>query len=209
MKTFKKFPVWFSRQGLNRKLFLGGMGLLLIIGMCSLMFIFFTPPEPQSPAITATFKGADSVVLSTRTPTPTNLAISNGSPTHTRTPLPTGLPTQSLETATIVVLPATLSAATTGVLVLITAVDKQLEYVDIQNAGGAPVSLSKWVLVSETGNQSCRLRGILQSKEVLRIWAGTGQVGLSCGFKNPIWLNQEPDPAVLYNADGEEVSRFP
>jgi len=125
-----------------------------------------------------------------------------------RTPLPTGLPTLSFETPTVVVLP-TLSRATTGALVLIIYVDKQLEFVDIQNAGGAPADLRGWALVSETGKQSCPLRGILLSKEVLRIWAGTGQVGISCGFKNLIWLDEVPDPAVLYNAKGEEVSRYP
>ena len=143
---------------------------------------------------------------------PTDTLTPTISPTATETeaPLPTGLPTLSLDfkTATVVVFP-TISRATYGALVLITAVDKELEYVDIQNAGGAPTTLSGWTLVSEAGNQICRLRGILLSHQVLRIWAGTGQIGFSCGFTNPIWLNNELDPAVLYNAYGQEVSRYP
>ena len=218
MKIIKKFPVWFSKQRLSGRIFLVVMGLLFVICMCSLLSTIFTRPEQQSLSITATYKGADSVIFITwtpgpasSTPTPNGSVTPTISPTATETeaPLPTGLPTQNFETATVVILPATLSPATAGILVLITGVDKQLEYVDIQNAGNPPVNLRGWILVSETGNQSCRLRGILQPKEVLRIWAGTGQVGISCGFKNPIWLNEEPDPAVLYNAKGEEVSRYP
>ena len=224
MKIIQKFPIWFSKQRLSAKIFLVVMGLLLVIGMCSILSIVFTRPEQQSPSITATYQGADGITFmtwtpgpTTSTPTPDGSAIPADSatltisPTATGTdvPLPTGLPTRSFETATVVRLPATLSPATAGILVLITAVDKQLEYVDIQNAGNPPVNLRGWVLVSETGNQACKLRGILEPKQVLRIWAAKGQVGLSCEFKNPIWLDQELDPAVLYNAKGEEVSRFP
>jgi len=224
MKIIQKFPIWFSKQRLSAKIFLVVMGLLLVIGMCSILSIVFTRPEQQSPSITATYQGADGITFmtwtpgpTTSTPTPDGSAIPADSatltisPTATGTdvPLPTGLPTRSFETATVVRLPATLSPATGGILVLITAVDKQLEYVDIQNAGNPPVNLRGWVLVSETGNQACKLRGILEPKQVLRIWAAKGQVGLSCEFKNPIWLDQELDPAVLYNAKGEEVSRFP
>jgi len=217
MKTISALLVWFSKQKLREKLLIGGVGLFFLIGMCGLLSLIFTRPEQKSPALTATNEGEGSIAFITWTPAPTTTsspsptvsAIPTGSPTLTPAPLPTGLPTRSFDTATVVVLPATLSAATAGVLVLITGVDKKLEYVDIQNAGNPPVNLSGWVLVSEAGNQSCKLKGILQPKEVLRIWAGTGQVGFSCGFKRTIWLDNQPDPAVLYNAKAEEVSRYP
>ncbi|HXD11319.1 MAG TPA: lamin tail domain-containing protein [Anaerolineales bacterium] len=209
MNTIKKFPVWFSQQRLSGRIFLVVLGLLVVICTCSLLATVFTRPQQQAPTVTATYKGADSFAVQTWTPTPTNLPILTPTPFPTRTALPTGLPTQIFETATTVVLPATLSPATAGILVLITAVNKELEYVDIQNAGSPTVNLKGWVLVSEAGNQSCKLRGILEPKQVLRIWAATGQVGLSCEFRNPIWLNEEPDPAVLYNPKGEEVSRYP
>jgi lamin tail-like protein len=209
MKTIKKFPVWFSRQRPSGRIFLVVIGLLFVIYMCSLLSTIFTRSGQQSPSATPTSRGADSVALLTWTPTPTSLSIFTDTPAPIRTPLPTGLPTRSFETATVVILKATLSRGTAGVLVLITGVNKQLEYVDIQNAGFPTVNLRGWALVSETGKQTCLLHGILQYKEVLRIWAGTGQVGFSCGFKRPIWLDEEPDPAVLYNADGEEVSRYP
>jgi hypothetical protein len=88
-----------------------------------------------------------------------------------------------------------------------------LEYVDIQNAGLIEVNLSGWALVSEVGNQVCYLKGLLKPKDVLRIWAAFGPTGqtdiINCGFKNPIWLDEQLDPAVLYNAKGDEVSRYP
>ncbi len=213
MKTISELSVWFLKQKRNSKLMIGGLGLVILFGLCGFLSVIFTRFAQQSPAITATHNGANSVIFITWTPAPTNTAIPTrptGSPVATRTPLPTGLPTQGLETATVVILPTSFSSgAATDVLVVITAVNKKLEYVDIQNAGGSPVNLNGWALVSETGNQSCLLRGILQSKEVLRIWAGTGSVGLSCGFKRNIWMDKEPDPAVLYNADEQEVSRYP
>jgi hypothetical protein len=208
MKTIKKFPVWFAKQRLSGRIFLVFMGLLIVFGLGSLLVRAFTPSEQTVPTVTVAPQGADGAVINNWTPTPTTVAISGSSPSPLRTPLPTGLPTLSFDTPTVVVLP-TFSRATAGVLVLIIYIDKQLEFVDIQNAGGAPADLRGWVLVSETGDQTCNLKGTLLSKQVLRIWAGTGQVGLSCGFKNPIWLDEESDPAVLYNAKGEEVSRYP
>lgn len=94
--------------------------------------------------------------------------------------------------------------------VVIIGVNKRDEYVDIQNVGGSPQDLSGWVLVSEKGNQACSLGGTIQPNAVLRIWAlseDAGQGGFNCGFGSNIWNNSESDPAVLYNAQGVEVSR--
>jgi hypothetical protein len=93
--------------------------------------------------------------------------------------------------------------------VVIIHVNKLEEYAEIQNLTADPVNLDGWRLVSEVGNQSCRLRGTLQPEEVLRIWARRGNPGLDCRFQNNIWRDNEPDPAVLYNPQGQEVSRFP
>jgi hypothetical protein len=96
-------------------------------------------------------------------------------------------------------------------LVVIIRVNKQDEYVDIQNQGGTAQDLTNWVLVSERGPQSCTLGGIIEAGVVLRIWAladDAGNGGFNCGFGSPIWNNSEPDPAVLYDANGNEVSRF-
>jgi hypothetical protein len=212
MKTISELPGWFSQQKLSGKLIIGGVGLFFLVCLCGVLTISFNRPR-LSPAITLTYQGADSVVLITWTPagslTPTASATPTSTPVPTRTPLPTSLPTQSFETATTVILPTSIRPALRGSFVAIVFVDKELEYVDIQNLSGAPVYLSGWVLVSERGDQSCTLSGVLQPNEVRRIWAGTNDVGYSCGFLRTIWTDNELDPAVLYNPQGQEVSRYP
>jgi hypothetical protein len=102
----------------------------------------------------------------------------------------------------------TLTPAPSAPKVEIISVNKRDEYVDIENNGNIDVNLSGWLLVSEKGNQSCPLSGTLEVGETLRIWAMDSQnVGFSCGFGTNIWNNSEPDPAVLYNPQGIEVSR--
>ncbi len=92
--------------------------------------------------------------------------------------------------------------------VIISAVNKREEWVDLQNVGNSDVDLAGWKLVSERGNQECPLSGIIKAGESLRVWAMTPQgPGYSCGYNSPIWNNSEVDPAVLYNAQGVEVSR--
>lgn len=89
---------------------------------------------------------------------------------------------------------------------MIVGVNKRAEYVDIQNIGNQAQDLSGWVLVSEKGEQSCSLAGVLEPGQTLRIWAQTGE-GYSCGFEGTIWNNDEYDAAVLYNAAGVEMDR--
>ena len=102
----------------------------------------------------------------------------------------------------------TSTPAPSAPIVEIIDVNKRDEYVDIQNMGNGDVNLSGWLLVSEKGNQSCPLSGTLKAGETLRIWAMESQGdGFSCGFNTNIWNNSEPDPAVLYNPHGIEVSR--
>ncbi|MEP6895875.1 MAG: lamin tail domain-containing protein [Chloroflexota bacterium] len=169
--------------------------------------MLFETWTPAPPTISPTPNGSETA---TPTPLPTKSPTPADTLTPTEAPLPTGLPTQSFETATLVVLPATLSAAAARGLIVIIYVDKELEYVDIQNAGLPPVNIKGWKLVSEVGNQTCYLTGILQPKAVLRIWSGRNHpTGLNCGFYHLIWADNEIDPAVLYNANGEEVSRYP
>lgn len=191
---------------------IGGMGLLFLLCLCGVLSTALTQ-SGQPPTITLTYQGADSVLLITWTPagslTPTSSATPTSTPAPTQTPLPTSLPTRSFETATTVILPTSFRPDLRGSFVAIVLVDKKLEFVDIQNLSGAPVDLSGWVLVSERGDQSCTLSGILQPNEVLRIWAGTAETGYSCGFGRTIWTDNELDPAVLYNPRVQEVSRYP
>lgn len=103
------------------------------------------------------------------------------------------------------------TAAPAGAKVVITAVDKREEFVDIKNTGDAPQNLAGWVLISEKGGQACGLGGVLEPGQTLRIWAmaeDAGMGGYNCGFGTNIWNNSEPDPAALYDAAGNLVSRY-
>ncbi len=133
-------------------------------------------------------------------PTATASATPPSKPTATAPPLPSRTPTTT-HTAT--------AAAPSGPQVIITARDPIAEYVEIQNRGEAVIALDGWRLVSERGNQVCWLSGPLYPGERLRIWADGGyEVGLHCRFRRNIWSNTEPDAAVLYDAQGEVVSRL-
>lgn len=132
----------------------------------------------------------------------------------TFTPASTGSPTltQIVPTATITLFPSSTNppaTATNSGSVTIIAVDKPAEYVDIQNLSSATVDLNGWTLVSEMGNQACKLRGVLLPNEIIRVWARRGSPGLSCRYPINIWNDNTLDPAVLYDPQGKEVSRYP
>jgi endonuclease YncB( thermonuclease family) len=99
-------------------------------------------------------------------------------------------------------------APASGAGLVIVAVNKRDEYVDIRNNGAAAVDLGGWVLHSEKGSQDCALRGRIAPGETLRVYAMTGDGGFNCGFDSNIWNNSEPDAAVLWSPEGAEVSRY-
>lgn len=115
----------------------------------------------------------------------------------------------SAQAAQLGVWQATPTASHLSATLRIVSVNKREEYVDIQNVGGASQELQGWVLLSERGNQRCNLAGTVQPGETLRIWAANGPSGYSCGYNAPIWNNAQVDPAVLYDAAGNVVSRYP
>ena len=161
----------------------------------------------------------------TFTPFPTStLFLPTAFPTFTPLPTETQTATQVAATATILFIPTATdtpfptatatpvpptATATSGGSVVIVAVDKVAEYVEIQNLTPAEVNLRGWRLVSERGNESCALRGTLAPNEILRIWSRRGDPGFDCRLGREIWRDNEVDPAVLYNPQGEEVSRYP
>ncbi len=102
---------------------------------------------------------------------------------------------------------STFESTSPGETLVITTVNKEAEFVDIQNKSNASIDLYGWRLVSEKGSQTCSLSGAIQSNDTLRIYAQTGENGFNCNFSKSIWNNSEPDPAVLYNAQGIEISR--
>ena len=213
----------YSQQGQIGKILFPGLILLMFCFFCSILISLFqlasrnsstAVPSPivlPSVGIGPTPTPLFNFGLATFTPFPT-FPVPSVLPTLTSPPTGTLLPTQTIPTATGTPLPTVTSppatAASSG-SVLITAVNKTMEYVDLQNIGNAPVDLRGWRLVSETGSQSCTLGGVLQPNDVLRVWARKGDSGFSCGYSFNIWNDNQSDPAVLYNAQGEEISRSP
>lgn len=157
-------------------------------------------PTVTRAALTATARPASPVPP---TAAPTTMASPTAlSPTDTQ-PAPI-----LVDTATAPPPPPTETvAAALGPRVVIVAVNKREEYVDIQNQGDQAQDLGGWRLVSERGNQACGLGGVLEASATLRIWAMTGPGGYNCNFGDNIWNNDESDPAVLYDNQGQEVSR--
>jgi len=101
-----------------------------------------------------------------------------------------------------------------GPALKIIAVNKRAEYVTIQNLGSEPVNLRGWTLVSERGNQAWTVPFdfMLQPGATIRIHSGVGQndeSNLYSGFDGNIWRDDLPDPAVLLDPSGVEVSRYP
>ena len=220
----------YSRQGQAGRILLV---FLLVLPLCCLCLVLVSLPSwarrtpstaVPSPVILPSQEGQATPTalfdfdFPTLTPFPT-LPFSTALPTLTSPPTETASPTQTPPAATGTALPTVTSPPatasqppvipTSGGSVLIVAVNKPMEYVEIQNRTNAALDLGGWRLVSETGSQSCPLRGTLQPDEVLRIWARRGEPGFDCRFAFNIWNDNTSDPAVLYNPQGEEVSRFP
>jgi len=94
----------------------------------------------------------------------------------------------------------------------ILAVDVEAEVVDLINPGDEVLDLTGWTLLSERGDQACRLAGELEPGEVLRVWSlarDSHRGGFNCGFDEPIWNNDEPDQALLYAPEGALVDTHP
>ncbi len=87
------------------------------------------------------------------------------------------------------------------------------EYVEITNLGTETIDLAGWVLkdISE-GYPSFTLPSYtLQPGQSVRVY--TNEIhpeygGFSFGSGKAVWNNSGPDVAVLYNAQGQEVSRM-
>jgi len=231
MKQIKSFlselKKIYNQQGQIGKILLPSLVLLIVCCLCSALVSLARPrssPNPVASPIVLPSQGSVATPTAlfnfgtvTFAPFPT-FPSSTALPTLTAsvTGVPTSTPDIPTTTGTAVPLP-TLTASqppspTTVVVVgsvQIAAVDKAKEFVDIQNGSNVPVDLGGWKLVSETGSQVCPLQGMLQPNETLRVWSGKGDSGLNCEFRFNIWNDNQSDPAVLYNAQGQEISRFP
>ncbi len=86
------------------------------------------------------------------------------------------------------------------------------EYVEITNLGNEPQNLAGWVLkdISEGYPSFTFPSYVLAPGQSIRVY--TNEIhpeygGFSFGYGKAIWNNSDPDTAVLYNAQGQEVSR--
>lgn len=215
MKAMRELSSWFAQQKPRGQFVIGCAGLVLLACLWGGVFSMLARSS-QSATLppTLTFQpGLSPTALfnfgvETFTPFPT---LPPSTPLPTLPPSPT---TAMTSTATIVVPTSAINTSTmtstpsNGALTIVN-VNKAAEYVDIQNGSAQAVDLTGWVLVSEKGYQPCDLKGVLQAGEALRIWARTGDSGLSCGYPGNIWNDKEADAAVLYDPQRKEVSRFP
>ena len=208
----------YLQQGQAGRILLPGLALLVICCLClipiSLLPLRARSNVPPSPVVLPGEGTAATPTSLFAFPTFTPfLTLTPFAPTAfpTFTPSPTGTitPTRTFPPATETPLPTTTPTPTPVSPVAIINVDKVAEYAEIQNFTETEINLRGWRLVSEVGSEACSLRGTLEPGEVLRIWVRRGDPGFDCRLGREIWSDNEADPAVLYNADGEEVSRFP
>ena len=207
----------YLQQGQPGRILIAGASLLVLCCLCSIPISWLALRGPSgavpSPVVLPT-QATPTGLLAFPTFTPILSATSfipTAFPTFTPSPTGTHTPTRTIPPATATPLPTATATPTATPInaVIIIHVDKVEEYVEIQNFTQEPVNLRDWRLVSENGEEACRLRGTLEPDEVLRIWARRGDPGFDCGLGREIWIDDEDDPAVLYDAGGEEVSRFP
>jgi competence protein ComEC len=86
------------------------------------------------------------------------------------------------------------------------------EYVEIKNMGSDAVNIGGWTLIDAgEGYPSFTFPSyILQPDESVRVYTNeyhTEYGGFSFGSGKAVWNNSSPDIAVLYNDQGQEVSR--
>lgn len=217
----------YNQQGQLGKILLPGLVLLVFCCICSGLLSLLPRPS-RNPSTVVPSPNLPPTAGGEATPTPLfNFNFPTFTPFPTSTffvpsPFPTATPTPTATvtatpTVTITLLPTNTATATQplpptrgrGATIRIVDVDKLAEYADIENRTNQPIDLLGWRLVSEVGDQSCELSGTLLPNRVLRIWAQQGDPGFDCHFAFNIWRDNEPDPAVLYNPQGEVVSRFP
>lgn len=215
----------YMQQGQVGRILIPALFLFAFCCLCSIVISLLparnspTPIPSQNVLPTSSALATPTPLFSfnfpTSTPFPTStFFVPSPFPTATPAPTQTVTPTSPSPTQTVTSLPTNTATqppppTTRNTTIVIVDVDKRAEYVEIQNFTNAPIDLRGWRLVSEVGNQSCELRGTLRPNRTLRIWAQQGDPGFDCRLPNNIWRDNEPDPAVLYNPQGEEISRFP
>ncbi|MCT4510001.1 MAG: lamin tail domain-containing protein [Tepidibacter sp.] len=95
--------------------------------------------------------------------------------------------------------------------VMITDLDKKVEYIIITNSGSKSVDLTGWKILSVIGNQSFTFpKFTLNSNSSVKVGdsAKNSDVKFHWLDGKGTWHNRKSDPAELYNTKGELVDRF-
>jgi len=120
-------------------------------------------------------------------------------------------PTLAPEATVAGVLPARTQEPTGGVIIL--EVNEPEDWVRLKNTGSSSVDLTNWIVTSDNGFYACVLVGLtLAPGEEVRVWSLARDVqpgDATCDVDGEMWLNVAADPAILYDADFEEVDRYP
>ena len=180
-----------------------------------------TPSSTALPLPIQTTPTPEATATVTPAPTPTEVTISTPTPTPTPTPEATAaVPPTPTSTAPLAPTPTPTVAAPLSQVVLQT-VNLETEVVTIINLGNAPQNMTGWMLVSEVGGQAFRFpsgytpapgatvlvtsgpNGHLAPPAVLQWLKSDGTPS-----KGYVW-NNDGDTALLLDADGNTVSRFP
>ena len=219
----------YLQQGQWGRILVPGLFLIVLCCLCSITLSLFRPRSASTPLPSPfqfptegtpvtptglfdflTFTPFPTSTSFVPTPFPTLTVSPTGIATASPTPSPTVTMTHTPPATSTPVPTNTVTATPTNVPpIQIVNVDKVAEYVEIQNLTQLPINLRGWRLVSEAGNESCDLRGTLDPNQVLRVWSRRGNPGFDCRLGRDIWIDTASDPAVIYNPQGQEVSRYP
>lgn len=175
------------------------------------------PPTAQGEEPTQTpASSAPPTASPTATPSPTGEVSPTDTPRPTESPSPTSTsPASPLETPTVEptsTFPSSVLPTPEDDSVQIDLVDKISEYVYIFNNSEEAQDLEGWVLISDRGDETCPLSGILESGEGILIWAmaeDEQEEGYNCGLETEMWDDDQEDTALLYDAEGQLVSQYP
>jgi hypothetical protein len=185
--------------------------MVFALAGCTATASTMTPPATTTAASTT-----NSVPTSSSTPAGTSSTVTSA--TVTSTPATTTTETGVVTTTTATTSPST-GNASTGETVVINNInfkgdaarEEADEYVEIQNWQDIPVDITGWVLKNVDSDVTFTFPSYtLEAYETVRVY--TNEIhpawgSFSFNHEGPIWDNENGNTAVLYDAQGSEISR--
>lgn len=155
-----------------------------------------------SGAIAEQYRKSERSTPATSLPPPSAVASPSVAPEPTPAPVPTMSPTATSSPG----VPNRYTPVIQGIV--IENIDKEAEVVTIRNKTAANVDLRGYILFSVTGNQSYVFPSyVLKAGASMTVASGDHDGDVKWTTAN-IWNNSKSDPGVLYDPNGNEVSRF-